>query len=138
MHTDDDDEGGVIVPSNPGPRDKKRSRRFRTQQSKVPPRTENLPPLDALQLALSTASLKFTETVEFHARLSIDPKYTDQQLRATVRLPKGTGTQKGALVCSYAFGPYSRVGAGTCDCQRYLRLPARLAQPCSLTSFASA
>jgi large subunit ribosomal protein L1 len=48
-------------------------------------------PIDALELVKQNATAKFDETLEAHARLGIDPKYTDQQLRTTVALPHGTG-----------------------------------------------
>lgn len=48
-------------------------------------------PVEALELLKEMATAKFPESAEAHIRLGIDPKYTDQQLRTTVALPKGTG-----------------------------------------------
>jgi large subunit ribosomal protein L1 len=68
---------------------KKISRRMREAASLVEDRAYE--PLAALTLLKETATAKFDETAEAHIRLGIDPKYTDQQLRTTVSLPKGTG-----------------------------------------------
>jgi large subunit ribosomal protein L1 len=68
---------------------KKVSRRLQELGKKVEDRA--YPPLEALQLLKETATAKFPESAEAHIRLGIDPKYTDQQLRTTVALPKGTG-----------------------------------------------
>ncbi|MGC8713761.1 MAG: 50S ribosomal protein L1 [Leptodesmis sp.] len=65
------------------------SRRLRELQAKVEDRPYQ--PLEALELLKETATAKFPESAEAHIRLGIDPKYTDQQLRTTVALPKGTG-----------------------------------------------
>ncbi|GAB4344089.1 MAG: 50S ribosomal protein L1 [Cyanophyceae cyanobacterium] len=67
----------------------KTSRRMRALLEKVEPRAYG--PLEALTLVKELATAKFVESVEAHVRLGIDPKYTDQQLRTTVALPKGTG-----------------------------------------------
>jgi large subunit ribosomal protein L1 len=68
---------------------KKISRRLQELQKKVEERAYE--PLEALNLLKETATAKFPESAEAHIRLGIDPKYTDQQLRTTVALPKGTG-----------------------------------------------
>ncbi len=67
----------------------KLSRRLQELNKKVEDRPYE--PLEALQLLKETATAKFPESAEAHIRLGIDPKYTDQQLRTTVALPKGTG-----------------------------------------------
>lgn len=72
-------------------KEKPRSKRFKAMQSKVPKRTVELDPKEAVKMMKSTASTKFTESVEMHARMGLDPKFGDQQLRATVSLPAGTG-----------------------------------------------
>lgn len=68
---------------------KKLSRRLQELQKKVEDRPYEA--LEALNLLKETATAKFPESAEAHIRLGIDPKYTDQQLRTTVALPKGTG-----------------------------------------------
>lgn len=68
---------------------KKLSRRLKELQDKVEERPYD--PLEGLSLLRETATAKFAESAEAHIRLGIDPKYTDQQLRTTVILPKGTG-----------------------------------------------
>ena len=68
----------------------KMSRRMRELVKKVD-EDRVYEPLEAMNLLKETATAKFDETVEAHIRLGIDPKYTDQQLRTTVALPKGTG-----------------------------------------------
>lgn len=68
---------------------KKVSRRFQELLKKVEDKPYD--PVEALQLLKETATAKFPESVEAHIRLGIDPKYSDQQLRTTVALPKGTG-----------------------------------------------
>lgn len=70
---------------------RKVSRRLQDLQKKVEQRPYE--PLEALQLLKETATAKFPESAEAHIRLGIDPKYTDQQLRTTVALPKGTGQE---------------------------------------------
>jgi large subunit ribosomal protein L1 len=68
---------------------RKYSKRMRALLEKVEDR--DYAPLDALALLKETATAKFSEAAEAHIRLGIDPKYSDQQLRTTVALPKGTG-----------------------------------------------
>lgn len=46
---------------------------------------------DALKLATETSTTKFDASVEIHARLGVDPRQADQNIRATVALPHGTG-----------------------------------------------
>jgi large subunit ribosomal protein L1 len=69
----------------------KKSRRFTIAFNKVENKLYDY--LEAISLMKQIASAKFNETVEAHIVLGLDPKYTDQQLRSTVILPKGIGKE---------------------------------------------
>ncbi|KAF5736463.1 putative 50S ribosomal protein L1p [Tripterygium wilfordii] len=71
-------------------RDRTRSKRFLEIQ-KLRENKQEYDVKKAISLLKQMASTKFVETAEAHFRLNIDPKYNDQQLRATVNLPRGTG-----------------------------------------------
>merc|ERR1712078_437865 len=70
------------------------------RQAGIDLRTDVVAANRACELLKSTSTVKFDATAEAHIRLGIDPKYNDQQVRATVALPKGTGnTVRVAVVC---------------------------------------
>nr|YP_010198495.1 ribosomal protein L1 [Gracilaria pachydermatica]UAD86911.1 ribosomal protein L1 [Gracilaria pachydermatica] len=68
----------------------KHSRRFNILLKQVE-NNKFYAPLDALYLMKNLSNVNFIETAEVHIVLGLDPKYADQQLKATVMLPKGTG-----------------------------------------------
>lgn len=47
--------------------------------------------VDALELAIKTSPVKFDATVEMHVKLGVDPRHADQNIRANLVLPAGTG-----------------------------------------------
>lgn len=68
---------------------KKISRRLKTLKSKIEPKLYTIH--EAVSVLKATSNAKFQETTEAHICLGLNPKYADQQLRATVILPKGSG-----------------------------------------------
>jgi large subunit ribosomal protein L1 len=49
---------------------------------------------EAIKLVKETSSVKFDASIEIHAKLGINTKKSDQQIRSTVVLPHGTGKTK--------------------------------------------
>ena len=58
---------------------------------------------EAMRLACETSRAKFDETIEVHARLGVDGRHADQQVRGAIVLPHGTG--KSVKVLVFAKGP---------------------------------
>lgn len=53
---------------------------------------------EAIDLVIQTSKAKFDETIEMSARLGVDSRHADQQVRGAVVLPHGTGKTKRVLV----------------------------------------
>jgi large subunit ribosomal protein L1 len=76
----------------------KHGKRFRGSVEEV----RQMPPSSDVATAVKAikkyAKAKFDETVEVSARLGVDPRHADQQVRGTVSLPHGTGKTVRVLV----------------------------------------
>ena len=57
---------------------------------------------EAVDILKDVHSVKFDETIEYHANLGVDPKYAEQMIRGTLSLPHGTG--KAVKVIVFAEG----------------------------------
>jgi large subunit ribosomal protein L1 len=69
-------------------------------------------PVEAVTLVKKTSYGKFNATVEAHLRMGVDPRKADQQIRATVQLPHGTGREVRVLVFAEGDGYRAAQEAG--------------------------
>jgi large subunit ribosomal protein L1 len=65
------------------------SKRFKEAKNLVQDKLYSIE--EGIELLKKTSTAKFVESTEVHFCLNLNPKYADQQLRATVVLPHGTG-----------------------------------------------
>jgi len=61
-------------------------------------RTREYPLEEAVEVIKNLPAAKFDETFEFSAKLGVNPRHADQQVRGTVLLPHGTGKDVRVLV----------------------------------------
>lgn len=89
-------QGDAVAHGKKGPAPKvrpmieRRGKNYRKAAEKVDT-TKVYSLADALALAVETNPVKFDASVELHIRLGVDPRQADQNIRATVALPNGTG-----------------------------------------------
>lgn len=80
---------------------RKRSRRYQKAATKVD-RSKRYSLAEGMALIKSLAGPKFDETVDIAVRIGIDAKKTDQLVRGSVSLPRGTG--KSVKIAVFAEG----------------------------------
>ncbi len=92
--TPQSDEAEANMKKGPKPVVRSRLERRGKSYRKVAEKLETgkvYPIAEAFELAAATNPAKFDASVEIHVRLGVDPRQADQNIRATVSLPNGTG-----------------------------------------------
>ncbi len=84
----------------------KLSKRIKAYQDKVEP-GKPYPVKDALEILKQVSSVKFDESVEVAVNLGVDARKSDQQVRGSTVLPKGTG--KTVRVAVFAQGENAKI-----------------------------
>ena len=84
----------------------KLSKRLQAIQAKID-RAKLYPLPEALALVKDTATAKFDESIDVAINLGVDARKSDQLVRGSVVLPKGTG--KSVRVAVFAQGDAARV-----------------------------
>lgn len=89
---DGDEEGSVKRGPRPvtRPRAERRGKSYRKAYELIE-KDKTYALAEALELATKTSVGKFDSSVELHVNLGVDPRQADQNVRATVSLPNGTG-----------------------------------------------
>ncbi|MFN2612807.1 MAG: 50S ribosomal protein L1 [Solirubrobacterales bacterium] len=82
-----------------------RSKRYRTLREKIEP-GKPYEPAEAIALVKESATANFDEAVELHARLGVNVRHAEEQLRGTLALPSGLG--KDVTVAVFAEGDAAR------------------------------
>ncbi len=72
------------------PRIERRGRKYQ-EAAKLIDKNKSYSLTEAIDLAIKASPVKFDATVEVHARLGVDPRQADQNIRTTMVLPHGNG-----------------------------------------------
>ncbi len=72
------------------PRIERRGRKYQ-EAAKLIDKNKSYSLTEAINLAIKASPVKFDATVEVHARLGVDPRQADQNIRTTMVLPHGNG-----------------------------------------------
>lgn len=121
-------QGDVEAHLKKGPRPSVRSKlerkgkKYREMAKKID-KTNHYNLSDGLKLAVDTNPAKFDASVEIHVRLGVDPRQADQNIRASISLPHGTG--KSIRVAVFApeteHGNASKAGADIVGDEDFLK-----------------
>jgi large subunit ribosomal protein L1 len=76
----------------------KHGKRYRKAVDQLAERKVAADVASAVSMVKQLATAKFDETIEVSAKLGVDPRHADQQVRGTVVLPHGTGRTVRVLV----------------------------------------